>query len=453
MKRVLCLLLVFVAFDCFAASFFYPYYGVLFECKIKSGKAIIVGYDSKAQKVVIPSEVKDKKGRKYPVTTVDLYSEWKYKTEVVVLEQGISVVGESCFRNFIKMNEIFIPNSIIKIGRNAFKSKTNSSIVFNMPSTINKVDLIAGNEILFYIENSVADLGNNSTSISEYPNETTLNSIVEETYKDESVALSVNSDIDLNIPSGKDKRDNTFCVIIANEKYSQKDTPGVKYAQQDGKTFQKYCQNTLGLPSKNIRIANNASYLQMKNLFAWFKQIGEVYGEDAKFIVYYIGHGVPDEKGNCKLIPSDVSINDIENGFGLKELYETLGTLTSNNVLVLIDACFSGNDRDDVAMLDGTHHGVVRKLKQETVSGNVVVLTASSDTETALSYDEKCHGLFSYYLMKKLQETKGDVTFGELYDYVKDRVMKTSVVDKGKKQTPSVFYSDKLVETWRNIKF
>lgn len=121
--------------------------------------------------------------------------------------------------------------------------------------------------------------------------------------------------------------------------------------------------------------------------------------------------------------------------------------------MVLIDACFSGNDRNDIAALDGEHRGVVRKLKQETVSGNVVVLTASSDTETALSYDEKCHGLFSYYLMKKLQETKGDVTFGELYDYVKDKVMKTSVVDKGKKQTPSVFFSDRMYGNWKDIKF
>ena len=63
-------------------------------------------------------------------------------------------------------------------------------------------------------------------------------------------------------------------------------------------------------------------------LFDRYHQIGEVYGKDADFIVYYAGHGVPDEKGNCNLMPSDVRINDVNNGFGLKELYSTLGSIT-----------------------------------------------------------------------------------------------------------------------------
>ena len=161
---------------------------------------------------------------------------------------------------------------------------------------------------------------------------------------------------------------------------------------------------------------------------------------------------MPDEKGNCKLMPSDVSINDVNNGFGLKELYSTLGSITSNSVLVLIDACFSGNDREDVAAVDDMHRGIVREVKAEDVTGDVVVLTAASGTETALSFDEKAHGLFSYYLMKKLQDTKGDVTFGQLYDYVKKEVMRRSIVAKGKKQTPSVTCSSKMEENWKNLK-
>ena len=244
-----------------------------------------------------------------------------------------------------------------------------------------------------------------------------------------------------------------FCVIIANEIYRQKDTPNVKYAAQDGKTFETYCLRTLGLPKENIRFASNASYLQMKSMLEWFQQIGDVYGKDANFLVYYAGHGVPDEKGNCKLIPADVSINDMNNGFSLKELYASLGKLTMNNVLVLIDACFSGNDRENVAALDDIHRGIVREVKKDAVSGNVVVLTAASGTETALSYDEKGHGLFSYYLLKKLQDTKGNVTYGELYDYIKKEVMRKSIVAKGKKQTPSVSFSGKLTNSWKNLKF
>lgn len=59
----------------------------------------------------------------------------------------------------------------------------------------------------------------------------------------------------------------------------------------------------------------------MKEMLKWFGEVADVYGKDANFIVYYAGHGVPDEKGNCKLIPADVSINDVNNGYSLKEIY------------------------------------------------------------------------------------------------------------------------------------
>ena len=121
--------------------------------------------------------------------------------------------------------------------------------------------------------------------------------------------------------------------------------------------------------------------------------------------------------------------------------------------MVLVDACFSGNDRDDIAATNEEHRGIVREVKNEVATGNVVVLTATSETETALSFEEQAHGLFSYYLLKKIRETGGDVTYGELYDYVKKNVMKKSVVVKSKKQTPSVTVSATIKENWRNMKF
>ena len=65
---------------------------------------------------------------------------------------------------------------------------------------------------------------------------------------------------------------------------------------------------------------------------------------------------------------------------------------------MLIDACFSGNDKWDVVTLDETHRGIAPVVKQETVTGNVVVLTAASGMETALAYEEQAHGLFHTFL-------------------------------------------------------
>ena len=46
--------------------------------------------------------------------------------------------------------------------------------------------------------------------------------------------------------------------------------------------------------------------------------------------------------------------------------------------------------------------------------------------------------MFTYFLLKKLHDTKGDVTLNELADYITEEVKKTSVVNNRKKQMPTV---------------
>lgn len=456
-KKLLSFIMVLMlAINVSAKSFTYFNRGIAFKCKVKYGKAVITGFDNKAPMVVIPAQVKDKRGRMLPVSTVDLFQvALMYKTRTVVLEQGITQISRLCFFGFTQLSEVYIPNSIVLIGEKAFNPKTTTK--FNMPSTIHESDLLAGNVI--YTKAVVPTYSDPLAGIdlSNYGDDSAagkdeVSSVKPSAPKITSITPGT-SDIDMNIPRSSMSRENTFCLIVANEKYANQDTPNVKYAAQDGKTFEEYCLRTLGLPRENIRFAVNAKYLEMKEMLKWFGEVADVYGKDANFIVYYAGHGVPDEKGNCKLIPADVSINDVNNGYSLKEIYTSLGKLPLNSALVLIDACFSGNDRQNVAALDETHRGIAPVVKQEAVTGNVVVLTAASGTETALAYEEQAHGLFSYFIMKKLQDTKGEVSYGELYDYVKKNVMRKSIVAKGKKQTPCVTVSPKMLNTWKNIKF
>ena len=456
-KKLLSFIMVLMlAINVSAESFTYFNRGIAFKCKVKDGKAVITGFDNKAAMVVIPAQVKDKRGHTLQVSTVDLGQIANiYKTRTVVLEQGITEISNYCFFGFTKLSEIFIPNSIEKVGKKAFNPKTTTK--FNMPSTIHESDLLAGNVI--YTKAVVPTYSDPLAGIdlSNYGDDSAagkdeVSSVKPSAPKITSITPGT-SDIDMNIPRSSMSRENTFCLIVANEKYANQDTPNVKYAAQDGKTFEEYCLRTLGLPRENIRFAVNAKYLEMKEMLKWFGEVADVYGKDANFIVYYAGHGVPDEKGNCKLIPADVSINDVNNGYSLKEIYTSLGKLPLNSALVLIDACFSGNDRQNVAALDETHRGIAPVVKQEAVTGNVVVLTAASGTETALAYEEQAHGLFSYFIMKKLQDTKGEVSYGELYDYVRKNVMRKSIVAKGKKQTPCVTVSPKMLNTWKNIKF
>lgn len=92
-------------------------------------------------------------------------------------------------------------------------------------------------------------------------------------------------------------------------------------------------------------------------------------------------------------------------------------------------------------------------MKPKTVApkGNLVIFSASQGVESALPYSEKQHGLFTYYLLKKLKDSKGQVNLGDLVEYVTDNVKRTSVVE-GKIQTPTVNASIDKAD-WRDIKF
>lgn len=142
--------------------------------------------------------------------------------------------------------------------------------------------------------------------------------------------------------------------------------------------------------------------------------------------------------------------NDVSTGYSQDKLYEDLSSKPAKSVVVLLDACFSGASRDGGMLASA--RGVAIKAKQNAPKGNMVVLSAAQDDETAYPYKEKGHGLFTYYLLKKLQETKGNVTIGELAGFVTAEVKKQSIVANGKMQTPFVSPSSSATD-WRNWKF
>ena len=97
--------------------------------------------------------------------------------------------------------------------------------------------------------------------------------------------------------------------------------------------------------------------------------------------------------------------------------------------------------------------GVARKVKKETIEGNTVVFSAASGDETAMAYKAKSHGLFTYFLLKKLQETQGDVTYGDLADYIRTNVRKEAFLTNEKLQTPVVATSIQAESLWKTMSF
>ena len=127
-----------------------------------------------------------------------------------------------------------------------------------------------------------------------------------------------------------------------------------------------------------------------------------------------------------------------------------MGNLQAHSVTVFLDACFSGAKRDGGMVAEA--RGVAIRPRATAPTGKMVVFSAVSDDETALPYDEKGHGMFTYFLLKKLQETKGNVTLKDLGDYIRKRVASESVLINNKSQTPTVKPSESVSGTWEGMK-
>lgn len=260
--------------------------------------------------------------------------------------------------------------------------------------------------------------------------------------------VSLVSDVDENIPVSKSKNNNTFVLIVANEHYQQ--VAAVPYALNDGNIFREYCMKTLGIGEKHIKYLSDATGNQIKSGINWLANVVETFDEP-QIIVYYAGHGIPDEASNTAyLLPVDGSGMDVTTGYKLDELYATLGNMPASQIAVFMDACFSGTKREDGMI--AAARGVALSVKSGVPHGNMVVFSAAQGKETAYPNVEQQHGLFTYYLLKKLQASQGEVSFKELGDYVTKQVSQQSLLLNSKKQTPCVTPSSSVGTNWQNWK-
>jgi hypothetical protein len=261
------------------------------------------------------------------------------------------------------------------------------------------------------------------------------------------------SDVDVDVPQAGRSFSNRFALIIGNEDYSthQKDLTmeaNVTYARNDASAFQLYAQNVLGVPERNITFLLDATAGEMRQGLMKMNLIAKNTSGEAEFFIYYAGHGLPDETTkNPYLMPVDVSGKYIQLAIPLTEFYQVITEHPAKRVTVFLDACFSGGARSQGLYAS---RGVRITPKNEMLKGNVVVFAASSGEESALPYTRQHHGLFTYYLLQKLKDTKGELSYKELSDFLTGNVTLESVVVNNREQHPKTNISPDVIEVWEN---
>lgn len=273
-----------------------------------------------------------------------------------------------------------------------------------------------------------------------------------ETVSSDIKIASLTSEVDKNIPVNLTKQPYRYALIIGNEDYVKyqrglSTETNVKFARHDASVFKEYAIRTLGINEMNTYLLLDATAGAISQKLDLISKLASKTGEQAEIIFFYAGHGLPDEATRSPyIIPVDVSGANLSAAIELQDIYRRFAESGAGKVTIFLDACFSGGAREAGLL---AARGVKVRPKQNLVSGNLVVFSASSDEQSALPYESEQHGMFTYYLLKKLKESKGSVTYAELADYIEKNVAIESLRINQKEQDPQLLVSPDLNSKWQ----
>jgi hypothetical protein len=259
------------------------------------------------------------------------------------------------------------------------------------------------------------------------------------------------SDVDTPLARRAKARANAYAVVVGIETYRNK-LPKADYASHDAKVMGDYLTQVMGYEEENVAVLLNDRAAKTdleKYVEHWLPKRVE---PGASVFIYFSGHGAPNPKtGDAYLVPYDGDPAFVDaTGYPLKRLYEQVGKLQAKEVVVMLDSCFSGAGGRSV-IAKGMRPMMLSVENPILAGGKTVVLAASQGDQVSSTYDQKSHGLLTYFFLKGLQgeadkNKDGSVDLAELFDYVKPQVERKARRDFNNEQTPQLLGSPELLK-------
>jgi hypothetical protein len=257
----------------------------------------------------------------------------------------------------------------------------------------------------------------------------------------------IKSDVD-DLPAaiGKPKK-NFYAIVIGIESYRQK-LPKADFAVSDARLVSDYLTKVMGYPEENVILLTNEKALQSDLTKYFEKWLHNNVEKDGTVFIYYSGHGAPNPKtGDAYLVPYDGDPSFIDQtGYSLKRMYDALGKLPAKEIVVALDSCFSGAGGRSV-IAKGARPLVIT-MSGTAIPKKVVVLSAASEDQMSSTYEEKGHGLFTYFMLKGIKnedvvKRDGSIAISDLFSYIKPQVERIARKQFNNEQTPQLIDAKK----------
>ena len=388
-------------------------------------------YDSENETFIITSDLFGDLAIKVPISKAQIFKDNFYSlnfSQDRSYWKKENYIKNNNYSFILSDNKLILSHLVFNLGENSWTYDLNNKLKYTNTKIDYNFDKIDINLPQTSINKSVTEIENKNISVGK-------------------------SSVDVNIPENT-KVSNRYALIIGNEDYQSmqrtlNSEQNVAFAVNDATVFRDYAVKTLGVEQENITFLTNATAGQMSQQIDKVCKMLSKLGNKAELIVYYAGHGFPDENTKVPyLIPVDVSASNLDMGIKLNDLYKNLAATNAKRIVVFLDACFTGGGRSNGLLAS---RGIKVIPKEDALNGNIVVVSASSGLQSALPFQNEKHGIFSYYLFKKLQESKGNIALGDLFNFLKESISLQSLKINNKEQDPTINFSaiiEKEYETW-----
>lgn len=231
-------------------------------------------------------------------------------------------------------------------------------------------------------------------------------------------------------------------VLVAIEDYTfLPDVPGAVQNAEDWKTFLK---SNLGINQIYTLYNQDAS---REEILKFAERAAQQAGPGSRVWFVFVGHGAPSAAGEGLLVGMDAQQTPDSLSSRSAPQNEITAALTSTNaeVVMVLDACFSGRDSSGAQLAKGTQPVV--PVVAATVAGNVTVLSAAQATEFAGALPNAERPAFSYLLLGAMRgwadDGDGALSANEAIAWTRDQLRHVP----GRTQTPTLAGKPQLVLT------
>jgi uncharacterized caspase-like protein len=230
-----------------------------------------------------------------------------------------------------------------------------------------------------------------------------------------------------------------WAVVIGISKYQK--VRSLRFADRDAMAFADYLTGSLGVPRDQVVRLLNEEATNDRIKRALGTELRRRAGEKDTVIIFFAGHGAPESDATSRdgdglekyLVPHDADPDDLySTAMPMREMETILERLSSDRVVVITDACFSGA----VTGSGGGRTfstGLLRASPTDAFMDRLakakgrVILTASRGREPSEEREDLRAGLFTYYLLEGLRgaaeaDKDGAITVGAAYKYVTRKV-------------------------------